>query len=214
MMRHSLQILSTTNDNNIPNWVDTSTIASNIKKIFGFHSETKNEILPTISRPKNKKLAKKRSIVLPDLSQKEFPTIPAVNNKGLNYDLIVIGSGPGGEAAAVHASKLGVRVAVIEKKKTFGGPTGLTSKAIREAAKRLCNAIDPIGGDRRKQMKNLWKRTFPILKSEAEVYQAKETRDRLSTNNIDLFIGEAEFVSCKQIIGTDFKSHVYYVKSP
>lgn len=83
---------------------------------------------------------------------------------------------------------------MFEKKKTFGGPTGLTSKAIREAAKRLCNAIDQIGGDRRKQIKNLWKRSFPILKSEAEVYQAKETRDRLSSNKIDLFIGEAQFV--------------------
>jgi pyruvate/2-oxoglutarate dehydrogenase complex dihydrolipoamide dehydrogenase (E3) component len=93
----------------------------------------------------------------------------------------------------VHASKLGAKVAVIEKKKTFGGPTGLTSKAIREAAKRFCSAIDQIGGDRRKQIKNLWKRSFPVLKSEAEVYQAKETRDRLSSNKIDLFIGEAVF---------------------
>lgn len=167
--------------------------------MFGFKSESSNFVLPTVSRPATKKYAKKRQIVLPDLSQKEFPPIPKINDKGCNYDLIVIGSGPGGEAAAVQASKLGAKVAVIEKRKTFGGPTGLTSKAIREAAKRLCNAIDQIGGDRRKQMKNLWKRTFPILKSEAEVYQAKETRDRLVANNIDLFIGDAEFVQCKPI---------------
>lgn len=133
-------------------------------------------------------------IKLPDLSQKEFPIIPEENNLGCNYDLVVIGSGPGGEAAAVQAAKLGVRVAIIEKKSAFGGPTGLTSKAVREATKRICNAIEQIGGDIRKQIGGLWKRKFPALRAEAEVYQVKETRDRLAKNNIDLFIGEATFV--------------------
>lgn len=58
-------------------------------------------------------------LTLPDLSQKEFPQYDGV------YDLIVIGSGPGGEAAAVRASQLGAKkVAVIERKSAFGGPTG------------------------------------------------------------------------------------------
>ena len=48
--------------------------------------------------------------------------------------------------------------------------------------------------DRKKQIKSLWKRSFPILKTEAEVLQAKETRDRLASNGIDLFIGSVEFV--------------------
>jgi hypothetical protein len=40
--------------------------------------------------------------LLPDLSQTTFPHIePAV------YDLIVFGSGPGGESVAVHAARLG-----------------------------------------------------------------------------------------------------------
>lgn len=85
-------------------------------------------------------------------------------------------------------------MAIIEKKSAFGGPTGLTSKAVREATKRICSAIDQIGGDKRKQIGGLWKRKFPALRAEAEVYQAKETRDRLAKNNIDLFIGEATFV--------------------
>ena len=110
------------------------------------------------------------------------------------YDLIIIGSGPAGEAAAVRASQLGDRVAVIEKKSTFGGPTGLTSKAIIEAANRICKAIDQIGGDGKKQIKSLWKRSFPILKTEAEVLQAKETRNRLTSNGVDMFIGSVEFV--------------------
>jgi pyruvate/2-oxoglutarate dehydrogenase complex dihydrolipoamide dehydrogenase (E3) component len=96
--------------------------------------------------------------------------------------------------AAVHASKLGAKVAIIEKKASFGGPTGLTSKAVREATKRFCGAIEQIGGDRRRQIGGLWRRKFPALRSEAEALQAKETRDRIVSNNIDLFVGEGEIV--------------------
>jgi dihydrolipoyl dehydrogenase len=38
-----------------------------------------------------------------------------------SYDLIVIGTGPGGYVCAVRAAQLGMKVAVIEKNKTFGG---------------------------------------------------------------------------------------------
>jgi dihydrolipoamide dehydrogenase len=37
------------------------------------------------------------------------------------YDLIVIGSGPGGYICAIRAAQLGMKVAVVEKEKTFGG---------------------------------------------------------------------------------------------
>jgi len=37
------------------------------------------------------------------------------------YDLIVLGSGPSGQKAAVQAAKLGKRVAVIEKRQVVGG---------------------------------------------------------------------------------------------
>ncbi len=39
----------------------------------------------------------------------------------MSYDLIVIGSGPGGYVCAVRAAQLGMKVAVVEKDKTFGG---------------------------------------------------------------------------------------------
>lgn len=61
------------------------------------------------------------------------------------YDLVVLGSGPGGEAAAVQAARLGATVAVVEIKKSFGGPTGLTSKAVREAAKQINQAVNNVG---------------------------------------------------------------------
>ena len=37
------------------------------------------------------------------------------------YDLIVIGTGPGGYVCAIRAAQLGLKTAVIEKEKTFGG---------------------------------------------------------------------------------------------
>jgi dihydrolipoamide dehydrogenase len=39
----------------------------------------------------------------------------------MSYDLIVIGSGPGGYVCAVKAAQLGLKVAVVEKRATYGG---------------------------------------------------------------------------------------------
>src|SRR5690348_8566850 len=54
-----------------------------------------------------------------------------------SYDLVVIGSGPGGQRAAVQAAKLGRRVAVVERRREVGGVcinTGtIPSKTLREA---------------------------------------------------------------------------------
>jgi dihydrolipoamide dehydrogenase len=39
----------------------------------------------------------------------------------MSYDLIVIGTGPGGYVCAIRAAQLGLKTAVVEKEKTFGG---------------------------------------------------------------------------------------------
>ncbi|PZN97837.1 MAG: dihydrolipoyl dehydrogenase [Hyphomicrobiales bacterium] len=39
----------------------------------------------------------------------------------MSYDLVIIGTGPGGYVAAIRAAQLGLKVAVVEKRKTFGG---------------------------------------------------------------------------------------------
>src|SRR6185437_9380419 len=57
------------------------------------------------------------------------------------YDLVVIGSGPAGQKAALSAAKLGKRVAVVERTQSVGGVcihTGtIPSKAMREAVLHL-----------------------------------------------------------------------------
>src|SRR6266478_6649617 len=57
------------------------------------------------------------------------------------YDLIVVGSGPGGQRAAIQAAKFGKRAALVEKLEVIGGTainTGtIPSKTIREAVLHL-----------------------------------------------------------------------------
>ena len=54
-----------------------------------------------------------------------------------DYDLLVIGSGPGGQKAAIQAAKLGRRVALVDRGHMVGGVcinTGtVPSKTLREA---------------------------------------------------------------------------------
>ena len=51
--------------------------------------------------------------------------------------MLVIGSGPGGQRAAIQAAKLGKRVAIVEQQQILGGVTAHTgtipSKTLREA---------------------------------------------------------------------------------
>jgi NAD(P) transhydrogenase len=58
-----------------------------------------------------------------------------------NFDLVIIGSGPGGQKGAIQAAKLGKSVCVIEKMEAMGGVainTGtIPSKALREAVLEL-----------------------------------------------------------------------------
>lgn len=60
------------------------------------------------------------------------------------YDLVVIGSGPAGQSAAIQACKLGKRVAMVERKRGVGGVSvhlgTLPSKTFREAVVSLKRA--------------------------------------------------------------------------
>ncbi|MDH3246130.1 MAG: FAD-dependent oxidoreductase, partial [Saprospiraceae bacterium] len=41
--------------------------------------------------------------------------------KSTKYDVVIIGSGPGGYVAAIRAAQLGMKTAIIEKYSTLGG---------------------------------------------------------------------------------------------
>lgn len=63
-----------------------------------------------------------------------------------HYDVIVIGTGPGGEGAAMKARKEGKAVAVVEENLLVGGSCThrgtIPSKALRQAIKQIANARD------------------------------------------------------------------------
>jgi dihydrolipoamide dehydrogenase len=65
------------------------------------------------------------------------------------YDLIVIGSGPGGYVCAIRAAQLGMKVAVVEKDKTFGGTClnvgCIPSKAMLHASEQFEEAAHAFG---------------------------------------------------------------------
>ena len=65
------------------------------------------------------------------------------------YDLVVIGTGPGGYVCAVRAAQLGMKVAVVEKNATLGGTClnvgCIPSKALLHASERFTEAGHDFG---------------------------------------------------------------------
>jgi len=64
----------------------------------------------------------------------------------MKYDIIVIGSGPGGYIAAIRASQLGKKVAIIEKYSTLGGTCTnvgcIPSKALLDSSHHFYDAVN------------------------------------------------------------------------
>lgn len=64
----------------------------------------------------------------------------------LQFDLIVIGAGPGGYVAAIRAAQLGMKVAVVEKRDTLGGVClnegCIPSKALLDSSELFVQARD------------------------------------------------------------------------
>jgi dihydrolipoamide dehydrogenase len=64
----------------------------------------------------------------------------------MSYDLVVIGTGPGGYVCAIRAAQLGLKVAVVEKRATHGGTClnvgCIPSKALLHASERYAEAAD------------------------------------------------------------------------
>src|SRR6201998_2729769 len=115
------------------------------------------------------------------------------------YDLLVIGSGPSGQRAAVSAVKRGQRVALVEMRDVVGGVcinTGtIPSKTMREAVLHLSgyNHRSIYGMNYRVKekitMADLAFRVKHVIKTEIDVTEAQ-----LSRNGVDVLTGVASFV--------------------
>src|SRR5690606_33546040 len=67
----------------------------------------------------------------------------------MQYDVIIIGSGPGGYVAAIRCAQLGLKTAIIEKYSTFGGTClnvgCIPSKALLDSSEHYHNAAHHFG---------------------------------------------------------------------
>ena len=121
------------------------------------------------------------------------------------FDLIVIGSGPAGQRAAVQASKLGKRVAVCERRKMVGGVclhTGtMPSKTFREAVLSLVrppHAYAEPSEVPRPTMETLTHRVAEVVERETTIV-AKQ----LARNNVHLLDGDSTFIDPHTIAVSD-----------
>lgn len=116
-----------------------------------------------------------------------------------HYDLLVIGSGPSGQRAAVQAAKLGKRVGIVERKVDIGGVsvhTGtIPSKTMRETVLNLTGWRERGFYGRSYRVKqhieadDLHQRLQITLNHEVEVMQ-----HQLLRNGVDVIGGIGEFV--------------------
>ncbi len=121
------------------------------------------------------------------------------------YDLIVIGSGPAGEKAAVKAAYFGHRVALIERETVFGGAgvnTGtLPSKTLKETALYLSGKYDKglFGVDRDVETDSsietfMYRKNY-IIKTEGEAVHRNLLRHK-----VDIYHGVATFVDRNTVL--------------
>ncbi|MDR6235657.1 Si-specific NAD(P)(+) transhydrogenase [Pseudomonas oryzihabitans] len=114
-----------------------------------------------------------------------------------SYDVVVLGSGPAGEGAAMNAAKNGRRVAVVDNRQVVGGNCThlgtIPSKALRHSVKQIIQfntneMFRSIGEPR-------WF-SFPDVLRSAERVIARQVSSRTSyyaRNRVDLFFGTASF---------------------
>ncbi|WP_431896062.1 Si-specific NAD(P)(+) transhydrogenase [Nonomuraea sp. bgisy101] len=121
-----------------------------------------------------------------------------------DFDLLVLGSGPGGQKAAIAAAKLRKRVAVVEKKHMLGGVcinTGtIPSKTLREAVLYLTglNQRELYGASYRVKeeitVADLGMRTQHVIGREIQVI-----RSQLGRNHVTVLQGTGRFLDAHTI---------------
>lgn len=121
-----------------------------------------------------------------------------------HYDVVVIGSGPAGQKAAIAAAKLGKRAAMVERRHMVGGVcinTGtIPSKTLREAILYLTglNQRELYGESYRLKsditVTDLSARTMHVVGKEIDIIQ-----NQLARNGVALLIGSASFVGPNEI---------------
>ena len=114
-----------------------------------------------------------------------------------DYDVVVIGSGPAGEGAAISAAKQGRRVAIVEEQDTVGGNCThkgtIPSKALRHSVKQIIEfntnpMFRDIGEPRWFSFPKVLKRAEKVISN-----QVMLRTNFYARNRVDVFFGHAVF---------------------
>ncbi|MBC23899.1 MAG: Si-specific NAD(P)(+) transhydrogenase [Phycisphaerae bacterium] len=132
----------------------------------------------------------------------QSPHCPEIDLPREHYDLIVIGSGPAGQRAAVQAAKLGRSVAIVERDARVGGVCVFTgtvpSKTFREAVVSSMRDMQPVGGGGtgcgQPTMDDLRARVVDVIDVEASVI-----RDQLERNGVRIYRGSGHLVDANTV---------------
>jgi NAD(P) transhydrogenase len=134
------------------------------------------------------------------------------------FDLVVIGSGPAGQRAAIQAAKLGKEVAIIERQRVVGGVcinTGtIPSKTLREAVLDLSGIRQRVhyGESFRSKLDvsadDLLQRAEGVMRREREVI-----RSQLQRNGVRIFEGCASFES-EHVVVVDDGDERHHLEAP
>ncbi len=122
-----------------------------------------------------------------------------------DYELLVIGSGPAGQKAAIQAAKLGRRVALVERRELGGVSVNwgtIPSKTLREAIVYLTGISQRTTYGQSYRVKeeitieDLRQRTQQVIDREVDV-----VRHQLLRNHVQVFHGSARFVDSNTVAG-------------
>ena len=121
-----------------------------------------------------------------------------------DFDLLVLGSGPSGQKAAIAAAKLGRRVGIVDRRDMIGGVcinTGtVPSKTLREAVLYLTGLSqrDLYGSSYRVKeeitVSDLAARTQHVISRQTDVI-----RNQLSRNHVSMIIGTGRFADAHAV---------------
>ena len=122
----------------------------------------------------------------------------------MNYDVTVIGSGPGGYVAAIRCAQLGLKTAIIEKYSTLGGTClnvgCIPSKALLDSSEHFYNASHTFQThgidlkDLKVNLKQMISRKADVVKQNCDGIQFL-----MKKNKIDVYYGVGSFVNATTI---------------
>ncbi len=122
----------------------------------------------------------------------------------MKYDVVVIGSGPGGYVAAIRCAQLGMKTAIVEKYSTLGGTClnvgCIPSKALLDSSEHFHNALHNFKAHGI-QLKDLKIDLPQMIARKNEV--VKQNTDGINylmkKNKIDVYEGQGSFITKNKI---------------